>query len=208
MNEQATDHAYGVEELDNGDLAVIGVMSRHSGGLVYFRDIALMRLDPAGNLSPCGYVQAAELVVKEASFVPRDTSILASSSDLEFQKSAIAPQEIALTSDLKCSNWNQPPLNISCDQAVNRILFFKQYFNRLRWQNNSANKEYSIVRYRIYRSPQFDLSQSLLLGSSDAARMEFVDGPVDSGTQYYYSVVSVDSEGRESPKSPPVLSGK
>ena len=159
-----------------------------------------------GNLSPCGYVQAAELVIKETSIVPRETSILASSSDLEFQKSAIAPQEIDLTSDLKCSNWNQPPLNVSCDQAVNRGLFHKEYFNRLRWQYNSAYTQNSIVRYRIYRSPQFDLSQSLLVGSSDAARMEFVDGPVDSRTQHYYSVVSVDSEDRESPKSPPVLS--
>jgi len=99
---------------------------------------------------------------------------------------------------------NQPAQNVSCTQVSNRSLFRKEAFNRIRWEANPLNSQLSVVEYRVYRAENIPRSFHLIATVSPG-KLECLDGPVKTGDRLYYAVSSVDSTGRESPKSLPVL---
>jgi fibronectin type 3 domain-containing protein len=86
---------------------------------------------------------------------------------------------------------------------MNRSLFVKEYYDHLSWEPDSWNSRFNIAEYRIYRK-ETGYPEYQLLGSVGADVLAYLDGPVDSTKEYGYVLTSVDSEGRESPRSLPV----
>jgi hypothetical protein len=165
----------------------------------------VLKLLPNGNLGSCGFESNFSPIVSDTSIVPEETNAIPIFINVNVQASEISPIDTNVKTIALCSSLNQPPINISCKQEVNRGLFRKEFYFTLRWTRNPDNNNYTIEEYRIYRANQ-DLNNFQLIGSVPGDKLAFSDGPINNEDQYIYSLTSVSSDGTESPMSEPVKS--
>jgi len=102
-----------------------------------------------------------------------------------------------------------PPINITLTTEFNKILFFQEELNIIRWESNPSNQPpVTIVNYKIYRkeSGQGDETYQLI-STEEATTFEYVDHNLSKDKKYTYALTSVDQEGNESKKSDPVSEG-
>ena len=85
-------------------------------------------------------------------------------------------------------------LNLSGEKVLNRSLSQAEYINILRWESNPKNRNLNIINYRIY---QIEGVGRTLLTELNSDNFEFWHRKVERDKQYVYTVVAVDSEGRE-----------
>lgn len=74
-----------------------------------------------------------------------------------------------------------------------------EFYNFLSWEPNPQNEEFNIVQYKIYRKRPGE--QHELLKTVPANTFEYLDLILRTGELFEYAIASVDSKGRESPKS-------
>lgn len=105
----------------------------------------------------------------------------------------------------------QGPINVKYEMLENKSLFFTEYIYKLTWQKNPINPSWGseVVQYKIYRKRSGDLNYAYFTSVKakpweDAAYAkpiihEYFDRTLGStNIQYQYTLVSVDSMGRES----------
>jgi hypothetical protein len=197
--------AYGTEKDESpfyilptaeGDYIVTGCSSLGSKG-----EMMIIKIAPNGEIGPCSLNTNATVTL--ASLTSEDTQGVSKQENLIIGNTAAIPQTTDEHPILLCSNLHQPPTNISIRREMNRSLFVKEYYDYLSWEHDSWNSRFNIVEYRVYRREAADLRYQLL-ASVTADVLAYLDGPVDSSKEYEYVLTSVDSEGRESPRSLPV----
>jgi len=179
-----------------GDYIVTGCSSLGSKG-----EMMIIKIAPNGEIGPCSLNTNATVTV--ASLTSEDTQGVSKQENLIIGNTAVIPQTTDEHPILLCSNLHQPPTNISIIREINRSLFVKEYYDHLIWEPDSWNSRFNIVEYRIYRKEVSDLRYQLL-GSVSVDVLVYLDGPTESTKEYEYVLTSVDSEGRESPRSLPV----
>jgi len=87
---------------------------------------------------------------------------------------------------------------------MNRSLFVKEFYNILSWQPNSQNDPFTITEYKIYRRISGHPYEHIKTVPGNT--LEYMELIPATGEVIEYALASVDSEGRESPKSLPVKS--
>jgi hypothetical protein len=179
-----------------GDYIVTGCSSLGSKG-----EMMIIKIAPNGEIGPCSLNTNATVTV--ASLTSEDTQGVSKQENLIIGNTAVIPQTTDEHPILLCSNLHQPPTNISIIREINRSLFVKEYYDHLSWEPDSWNNRFNIVQYRIYRKEVSELRYQLL-ASVGADVLAYLDGPIESTKEYEYVLTSVDSEGRESPRSLPV----
>ena len=85
-------------------------------------------------------------------------------------------------------------LNLWGEKVLNRSLSQAEYINILRWEANPKNRNLSIVNYRVY---QIEGVSRTLLTELNSDNFEYWQRKVERDEQYAYTVIAVDSEGRE-----------
>jgi hypothetical protein len=85
-------------------------------------------------------------------------------------------------------------------------LIIQEYKNKISWKANSRNQGlFDIVKYRIFRKNQHQSNSQLEYVNEVASNVfTYYDGgfaSVQERNKYLYTVVSVDSVGRESPRA-------
>jgi fibronectin type 3 domain-containing protein len=133
--------------------------------------------------------------------VPKNINLYSKAAGLISGFSNSSPANLSLIQGLLTWNLHQPPINTSVRTEMNRSLFVKEYYNILSWQPNPQNDQFSVVEYKIYR--KVSGGQYGLVDSVPADTYEYMDLISATGEVLEYALTSVDSEGRESPKSIP-----
>lgn len=94
-----------------------------------------------------------------------------------------------------------PPNNVTWSFVENRNLFFKEYLNEVRWQENPKNPQYGITisRYNIYRRSTGTASLEHI-GAVKADTFRYLDRGLqrEDENRFEYAVTAVDSQGNES----------
>jgi len=91
-----------------------------------------------------------------------------------------------------------PPKNFAIQRLVNDLIFFKEYVNRLTWEENPQNKT-TIVSYRLYRKAKGDPDINYqLLEEISPNIFVFDDRGLKEEELYSYRITSADEYGRES----------
>ncbi|MDW7761282.1 MAG: PKD domain-containing protein [Acidobacteriota bacterium] len=95
------------------------------------------------------------------------------------------------------------PTQVAVKTDVNRTLLYRDYFNRISWQENTRNAGlFAIAQYRIYRKLTSDAAgQFVKVGEVSASQFHFDDRKHTStldAARYEYVVTAVDNQGRES----------
>lgn len=93
------------------------------------------------------------------------------------------------------------PTNVSWSFVENRNLFFKEYLNEIRWEENPLNSQYgiSIVLYNIYRRVRGTVSfEQIAAVRADTFR--YLDRGLqrEDENRFEYALTAVDSQGNES----------
>ncbi len=93
------------------------------------------------------------------------------------------------------------PNNVTWSFVENRNLFFKEYLNEVRWEENPQNPQYgiTIIRYNIYRRPKGTASVEHI-AAVRADTFRFLDRGLqrEDENRFEYAVTAVDSQGNES----------
>jgi len=175
------------------------IVSGYSGGSpIGGADVFLLKISPSSEIGPCALIQSPDIKSQNTNVVPNITNTVAIDINLIRLSTNVYPNTTNASSELLCWNLNQPPENITVKQDMNRSLFRKEYYNTITWSPNSQNNKFSISEYRIYNKYGGEYQ---LIGTVPANMYVYVDGPVDPDNKFIYAITSVDSEGRESPKS-------
>lgn len=168
--------------------------------------ILILKLSSDGEIGPsCGIVGSSNASISDISITPLDTNEVPIESNAITMSANLEPYETEGRVDLICWNLNQPPLNVSLKREINRSLFRKEALHTITWRPNPYNDQFAIAEYRIYRC---DLTQDpqtyQLINKIPGNTFVYVDEYLDVKKTFEYVVTSVDSEGHESPRSPPV----
>jgi len=131
--------------------------------------------------------------------VPINTDLAPMNAGLISNFSNASSANYSLTQELLCWNLHQPPINVSLRTEVNRSLFRKELKNTLSWQPNPLNDQFSIVEYRIYRKVGNNNYENIEAVPANVT--EYAELVPTTGQAVSYLLTSVDSEGRESPRS-------
>ena len=99
-----------------------------------------------------------------------------------------------------------PPVQVAVKTDVNRTLLYRDYFNRISWQQNSRNADiFTISQYRIHRKLKSDAAGVFVkVGEVSSTQLHFDDrqhASSQEAARYEYVVTAVDSEGNESDPS-------
>jgi hypothetical protein len=165
----------------------------------------ILKVSPSGELGPCGLVRDTSAQVTVATIPAVETAAVSTTTSCLELDTHVTPQPTNESPTLLCWNLNQPPSNVMLSQEMNRSLFIREYYNKLSWSTEPWNDQFALAGYKVYRKEAYDV-QYQLLGTLPVTDLSFLDGPVDADKQYIYAVTSVDTQGRESPKSVPVES--
>lgn len=193
-----TEYPFFILPTHDGDYIVSGYSLLGTRG-----EMVIIKISPDGEIGPCSLVQNSNAIVTAAPIAPMATNVVTSIRDVIIGDTSAIPRSTNEHPTFYCSNLVQPPTNISIIREINRSLFVKEYYNRLTWDADSWNDRFNIVEYRIYRKAASGQTYQLLAGVNSNI-FSYMDGPVDSSEDYQYALTSVDSEGRESPRSLPV----
>ena len=168
-------------------------------------------LAPAASLLSCWSVPP--LGVEILSVAPNGLYALAYGADACLKKNVQLINLVNFSTQLIATNNNTPtsvatfwgavlaPHNLALATAENSYIFYKEYINRLSWQENTLNT-FSIVAYRIYRKPQGSSNSAYeLLAEVGPWTFSYDDRGLGRNAQYTYGVATVDEKGRESQKA-------
>ncbi len=199
-NAGSSQDPYAILKAPDGDYLITGYTSYHNIG-----QVLLMKVSATGDLGPCARVKDSDAKVTVATIPSAETSAVAVAINASQTTTAVSPQPINRSPEAVCWTLNQPPANISLTKEVNRSLFAKEYYNTLTWSPEVWNNRFTLTAYRVFRKGVND-NEYRLLATLPTTALSYLDGPVDPKAQYVYALTSVDSNGRESPKSAPVES--
>ena len=190
-----SEESFCVESGQDGDYLVIGSTShrQHDG-------IFLLKISPTGDLGPCAWVNDTNAKVTVPTIPSVAASAIVDATAASQTTTMVSPEATNSSPQVLCWTLNQPPANIIVTQEANRSLFTKEYYNTLNWGPEPWNSQFTLSSYRIYRRGVFT-SEYQFLASLPATAFGYLDGPVDAKVPYEYALTSVDSKGRESPKS-------
>jgi len=194
----ATEWLFDIVPRKGGGYIFAGCTESEGGG-----DFWIGKIDPYGNLGPGEHEGISNGQVKDTSISPTIPYAEAKATIVVPQNTSVNPLNTSASSKLLSWNLNQPPENISLTSEINRSLFKKESYCRVRWNQNIYNNQFNIVEYRIYRKEVPDIASGgyKLIKSVPGNVLDFGDGPLDGKKTYYYVITSVDAEGHESTKS-------
>ena len=97
-------------------------------------------------------------------------------------------------------NWLGPPpyspSGLSGMTVENRSLLQLEYLNVLKWQPSPRNEGVNISKYRIYQVQTGE--EMVLLGETDANRLEYWHRKISDDAEYTYGISSVTADNKES----------
>jgi len=107
-----------------------------------------------------------------------------------------------------CWDLHGPPSDITVVEEVNQSLFSEENINTITWSRNPFNSKFALVEYRIFRH-DFDSATDgfVFVGKVPVGTNMFMDIYFGSKKNYGYYVVSVDTNGVESPRGYEVNKG-
>jgi len=190
---------FNITQKSNGDFLAAGYIIRpgHS-------DMMALNISEEGELGAGNdWVTDSDAIPTPTFAVPINTELTSMNAGLVSAFSNASSADFSLTQELLCWNLHQPPINVSLRTETNRSLFVKELYKFLTWQPNPLNGQFSIAEYRIYRrvsGGQFEHIKTV-----PGSTFEYMDMILKSGAVLEYAITSVDSEGRESPRSVPVI---
>lgn len=169
--------------------------------------LLMMKMPQDGDIDAfCGIAGIPNMTCTKTNATSQEINIAPIKANIVMRPTNYQTQELDVCEEVICWNLNQAPVNISLRREVNRSLFRKEAFNIISWDPNPANDRFDITEYRIYRS-ETEPEVYELLAAVPGSSYEYVDGYLDLLGRFNYVVTSVDSEGRESPKSAAVVGG-
>jgi hypothetical protein len=192
------EYPFNILPTPDGDYIVTGYSSLGAKG-----EMMIIKIAPNGEIGPCSLVQNTDATVSLAPMASAAMQCVSLAKEVIIQDTPVVPGSTDEHPILLCSNLHQPPTNISIRREMNRSLFVKEYYDHLSWEPDSWNDRFNIAEYRIYRKTASGQTYQLV-ASVGSDIFSYMDGPVDSSEDYQYALTSVDSEGRESPRSLPV----
>ena len=95
------------------------------------------------------------------------------------------------------------PLNVAVERLVNKALFFKDYINKITWEENPQNIGLvNVIKYKIYRKAKGESDvQFTLITEVDSSTFEYWDRKFSNKQEadsYVYAVTAIDDQGIES----------
>ncbi len=124
-----------------------------------------------------------------------------------------APQNIVVDFVVEMPPQPFPPVDITTKRLNHEGLVFQDYKSKVEWKANSRNIGlFDIVKYRIHRKNKYVHNAPwIYMGEVSANVFTYYDGGFASKeerNQYIYSVLSVDSAGKESLKAEQVAAAE
>lgn len=121
---------------------------------------------------------------------------------VDFEYDLIAQAYACFLTCIAPSDTVLAPLQLTCNTAINRGLFYTENVHILSWQHNPDNT--NISAYRAYRLE----GQSLIfITEVDGSMLECYHRGVDINRHYTYVVTAVDAEGQEGNPAITTISG-
>jgi hypothetical protein len=186
---------FNISQKNNGDFLAAGYIVRMAQS-----DMLALNISEEGEIGVgCEWVMNSGAIATPTFAVPIDTELASMNAGLISNFSTASSANLSLTQELLCWNLHQPPINVSLRTEINRSLYVKEFYNFLSWEPNPVNDKFSVAEYRIYRRVSEGKFEHLK--TVPANTFEYMDMILRTGEVYKYAVTSVDSEGRESPKS-------
>lgn len=109
-------------------------------------------------------------------------------------------------SEAAAENFVFPPIDLSLETRINRVLFQKEKINYLRWDHNPLNDPVASFTYNIYRRLSTeDIPQLVLIHTADSNTYFYMDRGLSFSDKYMYSITVRDNEGHESSKRRSVI---
>lgn len=168
-------------------------------------DLLVIRTSPTGTVSPTQDLESqVTMTVADTYCVPYDTAATTYiSPDFPTPKVNIIEYESRLSTTLFSWNLHQPPTQVTIERSINRGIFYGEAINTITWQPDPHNSQFSIVQYNIYRKEAGFEGEIFfkLHATVPAGQLFYADEQLDSNKKYTYYVTTVDSDGKESPKS-------
>jgi len=200
------DTAYFVEKAREGGYIVTGNTKSLGVGAA---DIIVLKVTPRGKIGPCEIAETADIKLDEStSVVPMDTNALTKRTKIVPLNTNVSPNNTNIKARLICWDLNQPPVGVFLKREINKSLFIKEAFHTISWKSNPYNSQYVITEYKVYKkivsSEEVD-SDYYLIESVPSNTLFYVDKHLNFEEKFAYVITSVDSEGRESPISLPIV---
>jgi hypothetical protein len=109
-------------------------------------------------------------------------------------------------SEAATENFVFPPIDLTLETRINRVLFRKEKINTLSWSHSPLNDPVPNISYNIYRRlATEDDSQLVLIHTADANTYSYMDRGLSFSDKYLYSITVRDAEGHESSKKRAVI---
>jgi hypothetical protein len=209
-NLKKTPKSYGIEDLD--DILTCGIIANNQGYVLLGNnsnnnqyDLLVIKTSPTGTVSPSQDIEnQVPMTVADTYCVPYDTAAFSYiSPDFPKRKATIFESTSNFSTELVSWNLHQPPTQVTIDISINRGIFYGEAINTISWQPDPYNSQFSIDQYNIYRKEaEFEGEIFFKLHASvPAGQLFYADEQLDSNKKYTYYVTTVDSDGKESPKS-------
>lgn len=187
----------GLSQRKNGDLLAAGYIVRLGGQ----SDMIALNIGEEGEIGTgCNWVVKTDAVVTPTFVVPINTDLENISAGLISNFSNASSANFNLAKELLCWNLHQPPMNVSIKTETNRSLCVKELYGVLSWEANPQNDKFNIAKYKIYKKRTGEQFEHLKTVPANTFEYN-LDLIPQTGEVFYYAITSVDSEGRESPKS-------
>lgn len=104
-------------------------------------------------------------------------------------------------------NFVFPPLDISLETKINRVLFRTEKINTLSWAHNPLNDPVASFTYNIYRRLTTEANSELVhIYSGDSNTYSYMDRGLSFTEKYAYSITVIDADGHESSKKRALVS--
>jgi hypothetical protein len=121
-------------------------------------------------------------------------------------KAKNSPQYVDVELSIKNSPRPYPPVNVKVEKIDHVGLMIREYKNKVTWKNNPANSgRFAVKKYKIFRKDKSRYYTSYAyIAEVGGNVLRFYDGGFSSEQErdkYAYSVVCVDSNGKESQKA-------
>jgi len=99
-----------------------------------------------------------------------------------------------------------PPVNLSLETKINKILFYDEKINVLKWEKNPENEQnpnITITKYSVYRKEvgESDEAYKEVYTTPDINVFEYQERNLPFNKKYAYAITAWDQNGNESKKS-------
>jgi len=186
---------FNISQKNNGDFLAAGYIVHAES------DMLALNISEDGEIGEGGnWVMDSDAIATLTLTVPINADLTSMNAGLISNLSNASSADYSLTREILCWNLHQPPISVSLKTEINRSLFRKEHKNTLTWQPNPFNDQFPIVEYRIYR--KIGNNDYEMIKAVPVYVTEYADELIPATDQSVsYFLTSVDSEGRESPRS-------